>query len=546
VRTTPGRPCIRTLAAGALLALLAGPVLGGCRPDRPGKGTLVVALDGAPEELDPRLLASAYSFKVSRLVFAALTDDDVPPTAQGPRLGLAESIVREDDRTYLVTLRPGLKFHDGHPLTADDVAYTFRSVRDPSVGSRLRKSYERITAIDVVDARRVRFRIDGPHAPFVTDLNLGIVPRHILEPRSGKFGDAPRIGAGPFKVVSWTSDRVVLERHPAYHRGAPPLSQVVFRTLRDDNARVLALVGGSADLTQNSVSPLVLDQVLRWRKLSLQSGPSNLWSYLAVNLREPALADVRVRRALAHALDREKLISAKFGGRARLSSSYLPPGHWAHEPRVATYAHDPARARQLLDEAGLRPGPDGVRLRLVMKTTTSNFQFSLCRAMAAQLAEVGVQLELRRYEFATFFADVKRGNFEIYTAQIPEVAEPDLAHFFFHSSRIPTARDPDAGGNRWAYNVPRMDALLDAGRRELDPARRRTVYSEVQRLLAEDLPVIPLWHVDNVAVLRSEVRDFQVVPSARFGSLERTWKQGAGRPAGGSTSQPGAATMPAP
>jgi peptide/nickel transport system substrate-binding protein len=138
---------------------------------------------------------------------------------------------------------------------------------------------------------------------------------------------------------------------------------------------------------------------------------------------------------------------------------------------------------------------------------------------------VGIGVDLRINEFATFFADVKKGNFQIFTMQIPEIAEPDLYTSFFDSSRIPTRADPDRGGNRMRYARPELDKLLDAGRRELDRAQRKKIYGEVQRILARDLPAISLWHEDNVVAMRKGVEGYEILPTAQLSSLARTWKR---------------------
>ncbi len=150
---------------------------------------------------------------------------------------------------------------------------------------------------------------------------------------------------------------------------------------------------------------------------------------------------------------------------------------------------------------------------------------AVAQAIAAMLKDVGIGVDLRVNEFATFFADVKKGNFQIFTMQLPEIAEPDLYTTFFASTRVPTRDNLDAGANRARYRNLELDRLLDDGRRELDRARRKAIYGQVQRILARDLPVVSLWHDDNVLALRRGVRGFEVVPTAQLTSLARTYKE---------------------
>jgi peptide/nickel transport system substrate-binding protein len=297
--------------------------------------------------------------------------------------------------------------------------------------------------------------------------------------------------------------------------------------IRDDNSRLLALVGGSGDLTQNTVSPLLLDAVVEQPRLKVESGRSAVFTYLGLNCDDPILGDPRVRRAIAYAIDRKTIVDTKYRGRAVLATGMLPTLHWAYNKDVDQYPYDPARARQLLDEAG-HPDPDGAgprpRFTLVYKTSSVRFRVALAQVIAAELAEVGIEVELRPLEFATFFADVKKGNFQLFSMQVPEIAEPDLYTNFYHSSRIPTRENPDRGGNRARYRDADVDRLIDEGRGVVDRPRRTAIYGEVQRILARDLPVIPLWHEDNVAVMGRQVEGFRILPTGQFSSLARARK----------------------
>jgi peptide/nickel transport system substrate-binding protein len=201
-----------------------------------------------------------------------------------------------------------------------------------------------------------------------------------------------------------------------------------------------------------------------------------------------------------------------------LATGLLPPAHWAYSPDVPRWTRDLPRARALLDEAGYRPGPDGVRLRLTYKTSADAFRVAIAHVLAAQLAEVGIAVEVRPFEFATFFADIKRGNYQIATMQTTPITEPDFYFSYFHSSRIPSDEDRDAQ-NRWNYRNADLDRATAAGRHELDRDRRKADYAEAQRLIARDLPVIPLWHEDNVVLSNVDVLGYAILPDGRFAGL---------------------------
>ncbi|HEX2691720.1 MAG TPA: ABC transporter substrate-binding protein, partial [Kofleriaceae bacterium] len=212
---------------------------------------------------------------------------------------------------------------------------------------------------------------------------------------------------------------------------------------------------------------------------------------------------------------------------ATLATGLLPPKHWAYSGAVRHWDHDLALARQYLDEAGLRdPDGDGPepRLRLVYKTSADAFRVAIARVIAAQLAEIGIAVEVRSFEFATFFADIKKGAYQLASMQTAEITEPDYYFMYFHSSWIPTPANPD-GFNRWRYRNPEVDRLTRQGREELDRGKRTQIYAEVQRLVAEDVPIVPLWHEDNVVLTNASVEGYRMTPNARLTGLRDVTKR---------------------
>jgi peptide/nickel transport system substrate-binding protein len=305
------------------------------------------------------------------------------------------------------------------------------------------------------------------------------------------------------------------------------VKRLVFKTIRDDNSRLLALVGGSGDLTQNTISQLLIDAVEKQPRLSVDTGRSSVYSYLLLNNEDPILQDVRVRRAIAYAIDRKTIIHTKLHDRAIAATGMLPTFHWAYEKDVPSYEFDPERAKKLLDEAGY-PDPDGdgpeVRFTIIYKTSSNKLRVAISTVIASMLRQVGIGVELRVNEFATFFTDLKKGNFQMALLQIPEISEPDLYIQFFKSERIPTRDNLDAGANRARYRKPEIDQLITDGRRTLDRPGRKRIYSQIQKILASDLPVVSLWHEDNIAAMRKNVRGFEILPTAQLSGLAQTYK----------------------
>ena len=503
-----------------------------CGSGRVPDDTLVVLIEMPPISIDPRYAVSSYDFKIGRLVYAPLVSTDTETTDL--QMELAESVVPspttpDGGNDWIVTLRDA-RFSDGKAVSGDDIVYTFERLLDPKTGgaaARLRSSLREagLTDIAAPDAKHIVFHLTQPYASFVGDLNVGIMER----PQPGaKEGPFP-IGAGAFSFVERQGETWTFAANPYYFGGQPRVKKLVFKTIRDDNSRLLALVGGSGDLTQNTISQLLVDAVAESeeKRLKVETGRSSVFTYLGVNNEDPILKDVHVRQAIALAIDRATIVHTTLHDHARLATGMLPTFHWAYAGNVDRYDFDPARAKQLLDAAGY-PDPDGdgpqTRFTVTLKSSSNKLRVAIAAVVADQLRKIGIGVDLRVYEFATFFVDIKKGNFQLFIMQIPEIAEPNLYNVFFASNRIPTRDNLDAGGNRVRYRSPKVDQLLEAGRRELDRVKRKDIYRQIQQILARDVPVISLWHEDNLVVIRKAVDGYKIWPTTSMSSLAQTGK----------------------
>lgn len=483
----------------------------------PPPDTLVVALESAPAILDPRYTTDANSSLVSALVAAGLTRvneraEPVPDLAAGWEV--------PSPLEYRFTLRADAAFTDGTPLTAADVVATYRAVLDPALGSPKREALAAIVDVDAPDPATVVVRLRAPTAAFLETANLGILPASLA--RRGKLGPADVVGTGPFRIAAASPDGDVdleaasaagLEAAPASGR-SPAIARVRFRVIPDGTVRALELASGSVHLVQNALEPDLLPWLAARPDLELVISPGTTFQYLGMNFRDPRLADRRVRQALAYALDRDALVHDLLRDTARPASGLLPPSHWAYTGDVASYTRDRARAASLLAASGLGPEALAAARRFSYKTSTVELRRRIAEVFQADLAAVDLLIDVRSYEWATFYADVRRGDFQLYALAWVGVADPDVYYRIFHSSML-----PPAGSNRGAYANPRMDALLEAARATLDRDERRRLYADVQRLAADDLPVIPLWWADNVVVKSRRLTGFVPAPDGDLRSL---------------------------
>jgi peptide/nickel transport system substrate-binding protein len=477
---------------------------------KPDPNTLVMLIESSPTNLDPRVGVDAQSERIDNLIFDDLLSRgenlDVAP-------GLAERWEVPDPLTYIFHLHHGVKFHDGRPLTSRDVKWTFDSLLQGKVRSTKAAVYKFVDHIDTPDDFTVTFHMKEPSATLLWNLSdgaIGIVPYG-----SATEVTAHPIGSGPFKFVSAETDKeVVIERNDDYWAEKPKLARVRFAVVPDATTQALELRKRSADLTINSLTPDTVLTLQREPYLAVEHAPGTEIQYLGFNLRDPILRDVRVRQAIAYALDRRPMIQYLWGGWAQPARSVLPPQSWAYYGNVPPYDHDPVKAGQLLDAAGY-PEVNGVRFHITMKTSTIESTRLMVAVMQQQLREVGIMLDIRSFESATFLADVIHGAFQLYGLRwIGGNEDPDIFEYAFHSAKF-----PPNGANRGYYSNPKVDTLIDQARREVDPNVRKPLYAEVQRILAEELPSINLWYLDNVLVHNKRVHNLQLNPAGNYDFL---------------------------
>ncbi len=495
----------RLLALAALLALV------GCHGAPRDPGTVVFLIESSPANLDPRIGTDAQSERIDALLFDGLVDHNESFQFTP---ALAERWEQPNPLTLVFHLRTDVRFHDGRSLTAHDVLWTIKSMIDTksagAVISPKSAAFGAVESLEAPDERTVVFHLKHADNFLLTNLSTGAIG--IVPEGSGKdFWQHP-IGTGPFEFVSQQIDQdVILERNPLGWSVVPKIDRVRFSVVPDAITQSLELEKGSGDVAINSLPIDSLPVLAARPNLQLEQTGGTEIQYLGFNLRDPLLKDVRVRQAIAFAIDRELIIRTLLLGHARPASSLLPESHWAWTGDVARYDFDPARARQLLDEAGLKPGADGIRFHLTMKTSNDEGARLLAAVLQQQLAGVGIALEIRSYEFATFYSDVTRGAFQIYSMRWVGIQQPDIFSFAFATSNF-----SPRGVNRSHYSNAQLDALLDDAATSPDKSLRRAEYVEAQQILARDLPAINLWYRDTVVVQSRRLTHVTPTPAGSY------------------------------
>lgn len=465
------------------------------------------ALDQTPDNLDPRIGQTAAAQHLDALIFDSLVKKNERSELL-PDLALRWET--PDPTTYVFHLRDDVHFHDGRPLTSKDVKFTFRSILDGAVRTiKAGHPFSLITSIETPDPMTVIFKLREPFAPFLWNLANGVIGI-IPDGSPANFGTHP-IGSGPFEFVRHIQDQeVVLKRNDSYFGDKAHVSMLRFRVIPEEIVVALELRKGTVDMELTSLAPDMVETLRKDSNLNvIQSNGTNL-QYLAFNMTDPVFRDVRVRQALAYGIDRDSIIKYLWRNQAKKAASLLPPNNWAYTDDVQKYPYDPNRARQLLRDAGRE------HLQFTYRLNNDNGTATQTAAIfQQQLREIGVTMDIQGNEFATFFADIIKGNFQAYSLRwLGANNDPDIFNYVFHSKST-----PPNGANRGRYSNPRVDELVEFARREGDMEKRKAAYAEIQRSVAEELPYINLFYLDVVCVANKRIDGIKLFPAGEFDFL---------------------------
>lgn len=585
-RSTRKRVPRRTAHCLLLTALLlvAGTTSACKRGGEPG--TLVVAIELAPRGFDPRFSSTtAISARIMQLIYDTLLvkneQFDLVPS-------LAESFEESADfKTFTFRLRKDAVFHNGKPLTARDVKFTFASIGSPELKSPLASTVSKINSIETPDEFTVVFRAREPFYNFTANLPaIGIIP----EGAGAEILDSP-MGSGPYRFVSYTEgDSVRLEANPIYWGGAPNIPRVHIRVVTDNSTRQAELMSGEVDLAYNAqFDPETIRALQNRTGIQVKMGEGTNVGYLGLNLTNVSpLSDQKVRQAVAHAIDTDVIIDRLLRNQAKRAVAILPTSHWAYEPGVTVYDYNPELAKRLLDEAG-RADPDGdgpqTRFEITMMTSTTQLSRNIAAIMQDQFRRVGIYLNLQSFESATLFDRINKLQFDLYyLINIGGNQNTDIFQFVYHSryqdpefndaiTRLRQAADASAlrqplekldailarreycpnprvdrlreqaasldavadaaekkalyiqiaqlltdrgGQNRMRYCNLQVDRWITEGERAADRPTKINIYSQLQKIVAEELPQIYLWYPANVLVASSRVGNIEIEPSGSW------------------------------
>lgn len=453
----------------------------------------------APLTLDPRLATDAASARVARLVYRSLVDLDaqsrpVPGLARWESLGPTR---------YRFTLGgEGRRFHDGTWLTAADVKATAEAILDPAGGSPHRATLAAVARVEALGEDTVDFHLRAPDPLFVGRLTFGVMPASQL---TAAGTDTPlAVGSGPFAVLSRADDRLTLRR-------TRDGLVVTFLRVPDPTMRALKLLKGEVDLLQGDLPPELVAWLGSRPGVQVGQGRGTTFTYLAFNLEDPITSRIEVRRGVALAIDRPAITARLLRDTARPAGGMLPPQHWAGLAGGEGPRHDLAAARTLFEAVGYTPGRP---LAIELKTSSDPLRLRIATVLQHQLRQVGVDLAVRSYDWAAFYADVKAGRFQTCTLSWVALRSPDVFRYAFHSASL-----PPAGANRGRYRDPLADDLIERAEAAPTEAEQAALFRALQARLLETLPYVPLWYEDPVFVARDDVLGYRVDADGGYDGL---------------------------
>ncbi len=493
----------------AVLAVTAGDSVGAQQRG----GVLRVAVPTTPTGYVITQAGGLADVIIEKLFQNALTRYDEKTLQPIPNLA-TEWRAEDSARIWTFKLRAGVKWHDGKPFTAEDVKFTFDTIFNKDVRARMRGNMGPLERVEIVDPTTVRFTFKEPFAPFpvMVGYNAGIIPRHLLagqDPNNpAEFLKKP-IGTGPFRFKEAVAgSHVVLEANPDYWEGRPALDQVVLKVVPDVNAQIAQLKSGDLDLAL--IQPKNIAALEGDPNVAVTTARQVNYFYVALTNKDEIFADVRVRQALNYAVDKAAMIRAVLRGHGEVATGPISPVlGWAYTKDVRQYPYDVGRAKALLDEAGWRHGPEGVRQKggkkLAVTLTTSKGVLDgeqLATVIQQYLQAVGVEAKINLVEFAHLWTGLFKGEFQASVEYLITPPDPDL--FGALSCNAPL--------NRFSYCNPKVDVLLTQGRATPDLKARAAVYAQAQKELAEVPSGIYLYYPLEVRAMNRKFRGFPEMP----------------------------------
>ncbi len=497
-----GKMRVLTWLLGAVVIAV---VAVGCGGGGSARDTMTVAIGTDASTFDPHFCTDSATEVLNKNLYSNLVRfnakmEIVPDLA-------TKWEVSADGLTWSFDLRDSVKFHDGTAFNADAVKASFERLLDEKTGSPRRSVLAMIKNIDVVSPTRLKLTTAYPTGSLLQQLAhpVGAIISPAAIAKYGKDLSRNPVGTGPFKLTEWKSgDKIVMEKNASYFDGAPAISQLVWKIVPEDSARTMLIESGQADVVLR-VPVADLERLRAKSDVSLLEGPTVMTMYVALNNSRGPLKDVRVRQAINYAVDKDSLVKNIVGGLGIVADAPISQSTWGYA-KVGAYPFDRAKAKDLLTQAGYAKGMD---LELWTPVGRYLMDRQVAENLQAQLAEVGITIKIRPWEFQALMSEVKKGQFDaVLLGWSPSTGDADQGLYpVFHSSQFPP------NSNRAFYSNPQVDKLLVDARQATEPQTRLSLYAQAEKTIMDEAAWLFLYYPKQVVMTRANVRGVELLPT---------------------------------
>lgn len=498
------------IRASLLYLLTASAVCGACTPAQQNQNdVLVVALSAAPNTLDPRFATDAVGMRIDDLLFTSIV-------RLGPHLTIIGEAARSwtfNDNTFVFQLQPDLTFSDGQPVTASDLEFSFAQFMSPK--SPYSSSLSCIDKLEVrydQHERYLKLHLKSYSADFLTELAaVKILPQKAVLASGDDFAKS-LVGSGSFSLEQQTADEIVLRARPHHALATPKMQTVVFKVIRDEMTRYLKTLHGDIDISQSEIPPSKVSELHANPDLQVFTGPGLSMSYILINFNDPKLQSLAARQAISLALNRDEIVRYKLAGFASPATSILTPASPFFYADLPKLEFNLEKAKALVRNLGLAD--------LTLKTSNVQVAIENGKVITNQLTQAGLTTKLQSFEWGTFYNDLKQGHFQLATLSWVGVADPGIYKTALHSHEL-----PPTGRNRGHYHNEKLDKLLDAGILIANQQIRLKHYQEIQKIVLDDLPIIPLWYNQDIAIVHKKVKGYVLPLNGEYSGFTQVWKE---------------------
>lgn len=481
------------------------------------RNELKIGLDVDATQLDTRLASDSSSKRVTELVYDGLIklNEDLEAVEN-----LAVSWENPDELTWRFKLKEGVKFHDGEALTAEDVKYTFDTILDPEFNSNSYSLFSPISEVNVISDYEVEFKLDTPYAPLLSYLEIGIIPKHIAE--AGDTLATKPIGSGPYKFESWDKNsKITLTVNEDYWGEEPKTEKIVYYIIPDNSTRVASLEAGDIDLIHSPLSASDVERMKENNDFTTIEKDGVGFTYLNFNFENEKLKDQKVRQAISHLIDKQSISSSIYRDMDKPATSPLLPSSWAYD-EIKDFEYDPEKAKALLKEAGYEDtdgdgivDKEGENLEITLSTHTEDpNRIQAVEFLQNELTKNGIKVNVSTTEWSTFQNNLIEGKFEIALLGWLNLFDPDRAMYnpFYSTS----------GSNYGKYDNPKVDELLEEGRKISDREKRKEIYKEIATIVTDEVAYNVILYQGYIVIHSNKMVGFESSPNGSFYGLTNT------------------------